>query len=83
MLTRTISARKALTTLAIDYNGYSMVAAYWRRCEHDAYKTNADKATALLEIVTTLFRNNKDYKLTFVSETLNGVEFEWRKMEVL
>lgn len=83
MLTRTSSARQVLTTLAKQYNSYAAAAAWFRRCDHDAYKANGVAATSLLEVVTTLFKDGKDYKLTFVLETLNGVEFEWRKMEVL
>lgn len=72
-----------LKSLAEKYNEYFKTAAYWHRMEHPEWDKYGTAASAVLELVTTLFRNNKDYKLTFVSETLNGVEFEWRKMEVL
>lgn len=72
-----------LKSLAEKYNEYSKMAAYWYRMEHPEWGKYGTAAIALLEVVTTLFEDGKDYKLTFVSETLNGVEFEWRKMEVV
>ena len=69
-------------TLAAKYNEYSKTAAYWRRVDHPAWEKYATAATAVLELIETMF-DADEYTLVFTSGNIGDCNFDWRKMEVL
>lgn len=66
-----------------EYNENSRVAAYWRKLEHDAYKTNAMAAAEVDYLAHHLFEEGKHFRFVMVREEKNEHIFEWRRMEVI
>lgn len=71
-----------LNTLAEKYNEYSEMAAYWHRVDHPAWEKYATAATAVLELIETMFGVD-EYTFVYTSRNIGGCNFDWKKVEVL
>lgn len=78
-----ISAKRVLLVLAKEFNECSAAAATFKVLEHDAYRSNALSAAAILEVTKNLFIDGRDFTMKMIPKQYDGQEFEWRKMEVL
>ena len=78
-----ISAKRVLLVLAKEFNEYSAAAATFKLLEHDAYRSNALSAAAILEVTKNLFVDGRDFTMKMMPSEYSGQNFEWRKMEVL